>query len=46
MNGGVVVGVVGWFGSTAIGRKAGIIQVGLRGFEPPTHGLGNRCSIP
>ena len=20
-------------------------MVGLEGFEPPTHGLGNRCSI-
>ena len=23
-----------------------LIVVGPRGFEPPTHGLGNRCSIP
>jgi hypothetical protein len=27
-------------------RFAGTIGVRLEGFEPPTRGLGNRCSIP
>lgn len=26
-------------------RKPLEVLVGLEGFEPPTHGLGNRCSI-
>jgi hypothetical protein len=26
-------------------QKTDKIMVGLEGFEPPTHGLGNRCSI-
>jgi hypothetical protein len=25
--------------------NTGVRKVGLRGLEPPTHGLGNRCSI-
>ncbi len=26
-------------------EKTWVRRVGLRGLEPPTHGLGNRCSI-
>ena len=27
-------------------QLTGIQEAGLEGFEPPTHGPGNRCSIP